>query len=136
MFNSFKNFISKVVSKMFPKTTISNAMDVEIAISDDMSNAISTWSSLYELNCPWLNYGPNANHDESLCFSLGLPVTIAREMARLVTVELESEVTQNDFLNEQYKRVLKQLRKQTEFAAAKGGIVFKPYVDDHRIVVD
>ena len=121
---------------MFPKNTISNAMDVEIAVSDEMSNAISNWSSLYELRCPWLNYGEYANEDEPLCFSLGLPVTIAREMARLVTVELESEVTNNDFLNEQYKRVLKQLRNQTEFAAAKGGIVFKPYVDDDKIVVD
>lgn len=121
---------------MFPKNTISNAMDVEIAVSDEMSNAISNWSSLYELRCPWLNYGAYANNDEPLCFSLGLPVTIAREMARLVTVELESEVTNNDFLNEQYKRVLKQLRKQTEFATAKGGIVFKPYVDDGKVVVD
>lgn len=121
---------------MFSKTTISNAMDVEIAVSDNMSNAISTWTSLYELNCPWLNYGQNANPNELLCFSLGLPVTIAREMARLVTVELESEITQNDFLNEQYKRVLKQLRNQVEFAVAKGGIVFKPYVDDGKIVID
>lgn len=121
---------------MFPKNTISNAMDVEIAVSDEMSNAISNWSSLYELRCPWLNYGEYAKADEPLCFSLGLPVTIAREMARLVTVELESEVTNNDFLNEQYKRVLKQLRNQTEFATAKGGVVFKPYVDDDKIVVD
>lgn len=125
-----------MVSKMFPKSTISKTLDLEVTTSDEMSNAISTWTALYELNCPWLNYGPNANLDEALCFSLGLPITISREMARLVTVELESEITQNDYLNEQYKRVLKQLRNQVEFAVAKGGVVFKPYVDDRKIVID
>lgn len=134
MFNSFKNFILKAVSKMFPKNTIGNAMDVDIAVSDQMSNAISSWTDYYELRCWWLNHGENA--DEPDCYSIGLPIQIPREIARLVTVEMESEVAGNDYLNEQYKRVLKELRRQVEYAVAKGGVVFKPYVDDNKIVVD
>ena len=33
-----------------------------------------------------------------------------------------------DFLNSQYKKVLRKIRNQLEFACAKGGIVIKPYV--------
>lgn len=33
-----------------------------------------------------------------------------------------------EYLNEQYKKLKKQLRKQLEYAVAKGGIVIKPYV--------
>lgn len=32
-----------------------------------------------------------------------------------------------EFMNEQYKKLKKQLRKQLEYAVAKGGIVIKPY---------
>ena len=32
-----------------------------------------------------------------------------------------------DYLNEQYKKLKKKLRKQFEYAIAKGGMVFKPY---------
>lgn len=33
-----------------------------------------------------------------------------------------------DFLNKQYKKVLKQIRRQLEYGIAKGGLVIKPYV--------
>lgn len=33
-----------------------------------------------------------------------------------------------DFLQKQYKKVLKQIRKQLEYGIAKGGLVIKPYV--------
>lgn len=33
-----------------------------------------------------------------------------------------------EFLNEQYKKLKKQLRRQTEYGIAKGGLVIKPYV--------
>lgn len=134
MFERLKDVVRKAVNRMFAKNTISQMMNVEVAVSDEMSNAISTWTEMYHLRCPWVNYGANA--EDKKVSSLGLPILIPRELARLVTVELESEVTGNDFLNDQYKNVLKNLRRQTEYAAAKGGLVFKPYVDHDSIVID
>ena len=33
-----------------------------------------------------------------------------------------------EFLNKQYKKLLKQIRRQTEYGIAKGGLVIKPYI--------
>jgi A118 family predicted phage portal protein len=62
--------------------------------------------------------------------------SVSSELARLVTIEMKSEITGNDFLNGEYKRVLDDIRRVTQFACAKGGIVFKPYISDGKIIVD
>lgn len=86
-----------------------------------MSAAINRWGNLYE------NGG-----------RLSLASGICAETARLATLEFSSKISGSDradFLNTQYGRVLKQLRKNCELACAKGGIVFKPYVSDGEIKV-
>ena len=127
MFEKFKGFIQKVVSKMFDKGTIQEALKVDVAVSNEMANAIDLWSMIYENKAPWLNNNVK---------SLNLGATIASEVARMVTVEFESEITKNAYLNEQYKKVLKDLRRYVEYGCAKGGLVFKPYIDGKEIAVD
>jgi A118 family predicted phage portal protein len=95
-----------------------------------MREVIDQWGAMFSDNADWL--GPN-------CESLGLPAAIAGELARLVTVELESTVAgsaRGDYLDGEYKIVLDDLRKNAEFATAGGGVVFKPYVDGGHIAVD
>ncbi|MGL5751068.1 MAG: phage portal protein [Paraclostridium sp.] len=127
MFSKLKGFIGKVVSKLFPKSTIQKELNIDISMSDEMSEAISVWTLLYEDKAPW---------KDGETKSLNIASSIASEIARLVTVEFESEIIGNDYLNEQYQVALKDIRRYVEYACAKGGIVFKPYVNDDCIEVD
>lgn len=127
MFSKLKDVIGKLVSKIFKKETIEQRLEVNIAVSDDIGKAIELWTKVYKNKAPWLN--------ESVK-SMNLASSISKEMAKLVTIEFESEIVGNDYLNEQYKEVIKEIRNYTEYACAKGGLVFKPYVNGENIEID
>lgn len=115
---------------MLNKSDLKRALSKDVAVSSKMEAAISLWSAMYEDTPPWLG------KEES---SLNLPSAIASEHARLTTIEFESEITGStraDYLNEQYKKVKQALRTNVEFACAKGGLVFKPYINGDKISVD
>lgn len=128
MFSRFREWVRKVVSRLFNKDLVAKKLNIDVAVSDYMSNAIDLWSRIYENKSPWLV-------DDAIK-SLNLGSVIANEVARLVTVEFQSEITGNDFLQEQYSNVLDDLRKYVEYGCAKGGLVFKPYIDGNTIAVD
>ena len=114
----------------FRGDTVKNAIGSEIAVSDDMQRSIELWQKMLQDKSPWL---------DSNTQSLGLASSIVSEFARLTMTEFHSEVTGSaraDFLQENYEFVLSKLQEQTEFAAAMGGLVFKPYVDGGKIAVD
>lgn len=131
MFERIKEFIGKVVRRLFPVNSIEKALGVEIDQDTLMSQAITLWANLYENKPPWLS---------STVSTMGLPASISNEIARLVTLELKSEVTGDSqrakYLNEQYQKVIKSIRQYTEYACAKGGLVFKPYLDGGDINVE
>lgn len=159
-----------VVNRMLGRDVISKVLSVRPAISTDMVNSIILWSEMYEGRAPWLK-SPKPGSPERVV-SLGLPALIASEKARMVTLEMESEITppmkdvekenpdyqppsvdpstgqvnmgresmiitepepdgpteRADFLNKQYKKLLKHIRRQVEYGIAKGGLVIKPYI--------
>lgn len=133
MFQRLLAWIRRAVSVILPNKKVEDSLGVDIAISDIMASAIDRWTLMYE---------DNLVHDDTK--TLNLASSIASEMARLVTIEMESEITGEDgketdrskYLNEQYQRVVDKLRIQTEYAAAKGGMIFKPYLDNDKIAVD
>lgn len=127
MFSNFKNIIRRWISKLFNKNTIQSKLNLDIAVSDIMSSSIDLWNLIYLNRAPWLNKDVK---------SLNLGSVIANEIARLITVEFESEITENDFLKVQYNKVLNDLRRYVEYGCAKGGIVFKPYIDEGSIAID
>lgn len=127
MFAGLKNILTRMVSKLFSKNTIEKSMHVDVAVSNDMSNAIDKWIAMYENKAPWL--------DDNIK-SMNLASAIASEFAKLVTMEFESEITTDDFLNEEYQVVIDGIRNSTEYACAKGGLCFKPYVNNGHIEVD
>lgn len=92
-----------------------------------MANGIDLWAKMYKNEPPW------KEKNTKLC---GLPAAIAGEFARLVTLELKTEVTGNDFINEEYQAVVSDIRKYTEYACAKGGLAMKPYASEGHIEVD
>ena len=119
--------IRQVIRKMLGKENIKDAIGVDIAVSDEMARQIDLWSKMYKNKPPW------KRKDLKLC---GLPAAIAGEFARLVTLELKTEITGNKFLNDEYQTVIDNIRTYTEYACAKGGLAMKPYVSDGHIEVD
>lgn len=55
---------------------------------------------------------------------------ISSSSAFMPTTELRpiGPTERADFLNKQYKKVLKQIRRQLEYGIAKGGLIIKPYI--------
>ena len=97
---------------------------IDFAMSAKTSALIELWSRMYEEKAPWLHNTDNAN----------IPATIAGEIARLTrltTLELQSKVEGSpraECMDAVYQQVLGKLRVQTEYAFAKGSMVFKPYI--------
>lgn len=129
MFQKLLEWVRKVLNK-FGKTEIKKAFGADVCISAEMQRAIELWRQMYEDASPWLGNDVK---------SMGLPSAIASEMARMVTVELQSEITGSaraDYLNSQYAPVLDGIRQYTEYGCAKGGLILKPYVSGDKIIVD
>jgi A118 family predicted phage portal protein len=130
MFTRLLEWIRKVFEKMIGQSSIKQALKVDIAISAPMANALQTWAALYRNQAEWLNKDIK---------SINLPATIAGEIARAVTVEMKATIQGSpraDYLNAQLAKILPKLRQQVEYGVAKGGLVFKPFVDNSEIDVD
>ncbi len=122
MFENIKEFIGRMRKGMFDKRVIGSAYAADIAVSDEMSCAQRVWKDLYEKS-----------------EGLHLPAAISFEMARLITVEMNSRVSggkRGDFLDKCYREVIDNIRIPVEYGCAKGGLVMKPYVSGGKIKVD
>ena len=97
---------------------------VDVCMTSKMASRIELWTAMYENHAPWIG--------RDNVQSAHLPAAIASEVARLVTLEMKSEVTGGaaaEYLNEAYqKKVLVDLRRYVEYGCAKGGLILKPYV--------
>lgn len=102
---------------------------IDFALTSKMANQIELWSRLYEDKAPWLS---------ETVQSAELPAAIASEVARMITLELKSEISGSaraTYISGAYKKILSSLRLQTEYGCAKGGLIFKPYVTSKGIEV-
>lgn len=120
------NQIIEAVKKLFSKE-IKDRVGADIAVSQSMTDAIKLWSDCYKNESPWLTDDYNGLH---------LPSAIAKEIARLVTLEFKSELTggkRAEYLSEAYKRLIADAPVYTEYACAKGGIMLKPYLSGGNI---
>lgn len=104
---------------------------IDICLTSRLAGSIELWSQMYHDEAPWV--------DRKEVYSAGLAASIASELARLVTLELRSEITggtASACLNEAYQRkVLKELRRYVEYGCAKGGLIMKPYVTQQGLEV-
>ena len=113
---------------------IERAAGVSCCLSEEMRDACLFWQDIYQNMAPWLLEDKDMK-------SLNLGVGIAREFARLVTLELKSSVTSQDecsvFADKVYHRFLSgELRRAVERACALGGVAMKPFMSDGRIYID
>lgn len=130
MFTKILAWIREVWQKMIGTSNVKQALNVDVAMSPTMVDALQKWAAMYINQSPWL-----AGNMQSL----NLAASIASEIARAVTIEAEITVTGSaraDYLQIQLQPVLNALRTTTEYAAAKGGLMFKPYINGDKITVD
>ena len=116
---------------MFKPTNVNTALQIDVAITTEMAAALQRWSAMYTNQSPWLV--------DTSVHSLNLAASIAAEIARAVTIEMEVQLTggpRATFLLDQLTPVLNNIRTYTEYAAAKGGIMFKPYIKGEQIAID
>ena len=83
--------IKEVFKRMLGNTTLEQKLNVTPAISTDMRNAIELWTDMYQDKASWLKEPTTA--DPVRVVSLGLPAMIASEKARMVVLELKSDIT-------------------------------------------
>ena len=115
------NEVAKRVKNILGLKNTLESIGIKSAASNEMTAAITKWSTMYKQK------------------GLALPAAIASEMARLVTLEMKSKVTGSsraDYLNKEYNKVISKIRTICEYAAAKGGVMFKPYVTGGGITID
>jgi A118 family predicted phage portal protein len=130
LFQRFLVFIREVINKMLATSDVKTALGVDLVISNDMALALQKWSNAY-INKPYW-------HKTGMAL-LNLPAGVAAEIARAVTIEMKMKITGSkraDYMNEVFEYVIPTLRVQMEYAVAKGGMVFKPYVKDGKLCFD
>lgn len=107
---------------------------VSTSVSAPMENSILLWSRMYDSGGPWCHGGKNPLH------SLGLPKSIAAELARLTTLEMECLVSGSpraDAVNAMLQPFFADLRVPVEYGCALGGVLFRPFFDaEGRIQID
>lgn len=112
---------------MFNKREIEQKLGVKVALSSSMENAVDTWAAIYYNRPKWTS---------STVQSANLGSAIASEFAMKAIMELETEVSVPE-IDEEYQKIIRDLRYFTEFGLAKGGLAAKAYLrPDGRIGVD
>lgn len=117
----FENFFNKNKYKYYLPQSI---------MSEKMKNAVNLWDNIYKNHAPWIS---DSIH------SLNLGASICSEIARLTTIELKISVTGSkraDFLSSVIDSITPHIRRQFEYACAKGGVIMKPYVSENNIFID
>ena len=145
MFTRILQWIREVLNRMIGTSSIKQSLGVDVAISPYMATSLMTWSLMYLNRAAWLYQGdpgggppPDLAHDRDLR-SLNLPAAIAGEIARAVTIEMKVAIEGSPravYLAEQFENIQPKLRQMVEYGAAKGGLMFKPYLVDDQIKVD
>lgn len=128
-FDAVKNFIRRI-KRLFTNNfiqTVPGIAKLQSVASERMFDDIDLWLNMYGGNAPWLK-----DNDQSL----QLPAIIASEVARLVTLEMQVEVSGSpmaDYINEMLEMIRKNARIITEYACAGGGLIIKPCVGSEKI---
>ena len=89
----------------------------------EIDNNYELWLDCYHGESPWLG-GENLE-------SLNLCASISSELARLTTIEFESDLDL-----EVYQKVIENSRKFVEYGLALGGLILKPYLINNEITID
>ncbi len=125
MFERVVSFIKGAINKMFNTSDIAKDFNIDISTNDEIIKLIEKCANIYNHKAPWLNEEVK---------SLNVAKTICEKVAKAVTIEFKSKV-KDEKIDEIYQRFIKNVRTNTEYALAKGGMFFKPFCSNGRIKV-
>ena len=132
MFERLKNWIGGLRARIMGLRNIGDATSDRAKIGTEMESRIEEWMNLYRGQFPWATKSHNHHLD--------LPATVASEMARLVTLEMQVTITGKNerakFLDEQLNPLRERIRQWVEYGCAGGGLMFKPYISGQNITID
>jgi len=121
------NFLKGLFRKMFKPKSINEALRIEVLTTDEQVRKIELWRNVYEGKAEWNNgETPSLNIAQALCAAVSMGATI----------ESESELQGNDFLNKQYQGVFGDIRDILNKALAVGSVVLRPFVYRDKILVN
>lgn len=123
----FKLFKKLLKGKGADKMDFGNAFSYG---DEEMKNALDLWCDMYENKAYWLSENTK---------SLNLAAAVSAEISKLVTMQMRlSFDDENKFkpIKIAADKLMKNIRRYTEYACAKGGIVLKPCVHNGEITVD
>jgi A118 family predicted phage portal protein len=117
---------------LIKQEALQKTLGIEIATSSKMAKEIKLWQRMYENRPPWITGDVKG---------LSTSAAIASEIARLVTKEAEITITGSHAETERtivdtMDTFLNSLSHYVEYAAATGGVVFKPFVTDSGFAID
>ena len=121
---SILSWLKGAIQSLFSVKEITGKFGIKPPSDKSMEEAIKLWAECYRNVPPWVI------EDSNIC-SLNLPYSIAHEVARLVTLEFESEMSGSpraDYLSEAYKKIIEDSPVWVEYACAMGGVFLKPYI--------
>ncbi len=124
------SWMKGVFSKLISNNEVESALHLNTALSPEMVTAIQLWAAMYRNAPPWKSRTVQ---------TLNAPAEIAWRVAKLVTLEAEITLTGGalaDWLKVQISPTWENIRILAEYAIAKGGLVFKPYLLEKRVLVD
>jgi len=125
MFEKIITFIKGAIDKMFNTSEIAEGFKIDISTNDEVIRLIELCTNIYNHKAPWLNEEVK---------SLNVAKTICEKVAKAVTIEFKSQVEDKE-IEEIYQRFIKNIRTNTEYTLAKGGMFFKPFYSNGRIKV-
>ena len=125
MFERLVNYIKGAINRMFNTSDIAKDFNIDISNNDEVLRLIELCSNIYNHKAPWLSEEVK---------SLNVAKTICEKVAKAVTIEFKSKVD-DDIINEIYQSFLKNIRTNTEYTLAKGGMFFKPFFSNGKIKI-
>lgn len=126
MFEKIIAFIKGAISKMFNTSDIEKDFNIDISTSDEVMRLVESCANIYNHKAPWLNEEVK---------SLNVAKTICEKVAKAVTIEFKSKVADEE-IDKIYQRFIKNIRTNTEYTLAKGGMFFKPFYSNGKIKIN
>lgn len=128
--NFFTGLWGRFRELLFPQAVVEREFGVHPATSLSMEKNIGLWYALYTDTPPW---------EDCDVKPLGIPSAICKEVARPVLVEFEATISGSqraDWLMERFTTAAEHFKRALEVGLALGGVCFKPYIYDDRLLVD
>lgn len=124
--------INRIISKvkvwwknMFDYNKVISDFGLDVQTSKEMLDTIKLWSDVFNGKAPWQS-------DEVK--SLHVAKTVCEKVSKAVTIEFKSSCSDNT-VNKVYQRFVRNIRKNTEYAIAKGSMFFKPTHENGKIKI-